>query len=96
MTTQHLGPDHKAMTPEALDQLRAYHERSGTHMWQAMLCHTISTEALGKMGDTPPLFDGETLIFAAIGCFICETPYKRELRLLRCPGEPPNGARNQP
>lgn len=64
--------------------------RTHTHLWNVVVQHFISDEALRGIehGDAP-LLDLETLAgVPAIGCYICEQLYEPRLLRSRCRGEP--------
>ena len=44
--------------------------------------------ALDRADTDPLLFDAESLLATAIGCYVCEQPWDSRLTRRRCPGEP--------
>lgn len=79
---------HSGLDSQAFDELLAFAERSKTHLWGMNMVHRMSVTALEQMQTVPPLFDQESLLFAAIGCQVCEQPYEPRLLRRACPGDP--------
>lgn len=84
---------HRAMSTTALDEAQAFATKSGQHLWFATTMHALSPDALDRSKTEPLLFDAESLMATAIGCYVCETPWSPELTRRRCPGEPKGGRR---
>ncbi len=67
-----------------LDELIARAERTGDHIWCAMVAYHITDPDAPNQN-----LDTENLIgWPGVGCYRCEQPYARRLRHRRCPGDP--------
>lgn len=69
-----------------LDELVARAERVGEHLWTMNVCHLVSDIDQAVRGEM--LADIENLLYAGLGCYVCEQPFTPELRHRRCPGQP--------
>lgn len=77
------------MQKNRLDREYNYAKRSHTHLWQAIITHKLSVQALENMETESLILDAESMMgLPLIGCFVCEQPYSRELLRRKCPGEP--------
>lgn len=64
------------------------------HLWIVTICHYASDQMLaGFFGESKPgelpILDHESIaVRPAIGCFICEESYTKDLAWRKCKGEP--------
>lgn len=96
-----VGTSHQAeATPHRQEAGRNRHDaaydyavKSHTHMWLVIVQHHASEKLLDSI-DNPeteglPLLDVDTMLGPpALVCYVCETPYDRQARRRKCPGEP--------
>lgn len=82
----HVGEARADHAAQRLDELLARAERSGEHLWTAVLAFTVDPT------DDEPVFDAENLVGPVmVGCYRCEEPYVPRLLHRRCKGDPDHG-----
>lgn len=87
-TTVKVDRGHRGMSPDAMDAAERYAVQSGTHLWVATAAYRLSPDALDRADTDPLMFDAESLLATAIGCYVCEQPWDAQLTRRRCKGSP--------
>jgi len=59
---------------------------AGEHVWVATVAHRVDDPTAAVAGQLH--LDAESIVYAGVGCFICETPYEPRMLTRRCKGEP--------
>jgi hypothetical protein len=78
------------VSPDRLDKEIEYATKSGSHLWNSLVVylHTEDNVRKAYAGTEHLIMDGENLLTHAVGCFICEEPYTKEIASKRCKGQP--------